>query len=125
MTYRAYRCGSTPDTNAMKFWRGSTMLPSRGRTHSERARSSQPDLNVDAFFVTLSKSEADYSPTTMYRDYPISPNSSIGSHNRRPRRGRGPRDTSNGTELILIFAREQPYNEFGTTPYLFLGPAAM
>ena len=30
--------------------------------------------NVDAFFVTLKKSEADYSPTTMYRDYPISPN---------------------------------------------------
>lgn len=30
-------------------------------------------LNVDAFFITLKKSEADYSPTTMYRDYPISP----------------------------------------------------
>ena len=29
--------------------------------------------NVDAFFVTLKKSEADYSPTTMYRDYPITP----------------------------------------------------
>lgn len=28
---------------------------------------------VDAFFVTLSKSEAEYSPSTMYRDYPISP----------------------------------------------------
>ncbi len=32
-----------------------------------------PTLNIDAFFVTLKKSEADYSPTTMYRDYPISP----------------------------------------------------
>ena len=32
-----------------------------------------PDLDVDAFFVTLQKSEADYSPSTMYRDYPISP----------------------------------------------------
>src|SRR5690606_30333292 len=30
-----------------------------------------PDRNVDALFVTLRKSEADYSPTTMYRDYPI------------------------------------------------------
>ncbi len=29
------------------------------------------DRNIDAFFVTLKKSEADYSPTTMYRDYPI------------------------------------------------------
>ena len=31
------------------------------------------ERNVDAFFVTLTKSEADYSPTTMYADYPISP----------------------------------------------------
>ena len=30
------------------------------------------DLNVDAFFVTLTKSDAEYSPTTMYQDYPIS-----------------------------------------------------
>lgn len=28
--------------------------------------------NVDAFFITLKKSEADYSPSTMYADYPIS-----------------------------------------------------
>ena len=31
-----------------------------------------PNHNVDAFFITLKKSEADYSPTTMYADYPIS-----------------------------------------------------
>ena len=29
--------------------------------------------NADAFLVTLHKSEADYSPTTMYQDYAISP----------------------------------------------------
>ena len=40
--------------------------------------------NVDVFFVTLTKSEADYSPTTMYADYPISPTSSIGSPSRQP-----------------------------------------
>lgn len=28
---------------------------------------------VDCFFVTLEKSESDYSPTTRYQDYPISP----------------------------------------------------
>jgi len=27
----------------------------------------------DLFFITLDKSEKDYSPTTMYDDYPISP----------------------------------------------------
>ena len=31
------------------------------------------DLNIDCFLVTLKKSEADYSPSTMYADYPISP----------------------------------------------------
>ena len=31
------------------------------------------ERNVDVFFITLTKSEADYSPTTMYADYPISP----------------------------------------------------
>jgi superfamily II DNA or RNA helicase len=31
-----------------------------------------PRMNTDAFFVTLRKTEADYSPTTMYRDYALS-----------------------------------------------------
>ena len=31
-----------------------------------------PNSRVDAFFVTLQKSEEDYSPTTMYEDYLIS-----------------------------------------------------
>ena len=33
----------------------------------------QRERNIDAFFITVRKSEAAYSPTTMYRDYPISP----------------------------------------------------
>ena len=32
-----------------------------------------PQMNTDAFFVTLRKTERDYSPTTMYRDYALSP----------------------------------------------------
>lgn len=31
-----------------------------------------PDKNVDLFFITLNKSDKDYSPTTMYNDYSIS-----------------------------------------------------
>ncbi len=30
-----------------------------------------PEQNVDVFFLTLNKSDKDYSPTTMYRDYSI------------------------------------------------------
>ena len=83
-----------------------------------------PELNVDAFFVTLKKSEADYSPTTMYRDYPISPTlfhwesqslTSVASKT-------GQRYV-NGTSHVLLFVREEQKDEFGTAPYLFLGPA--
>jgi hypothetical protein len=82
------------------------------------------ELNVDAFFVTLKKSEAAFSPTTMYRDYPISPTlfhwesqstTSIGSKT-------GQRYI-NGTSHILLFVREEQKDEFGTSPYLFLGQA--
>jgi hypothetical protein len=82
------------------------------------------DSNVDAFFVTLKKSESDYSPTTMYADYPISPElfhwesqstTSVDSPT-------GRRYVS-GASTVLIFARYQQKDEFGTSPYLFLGPA--
>ncbi len=82
-------------------------------------------LNVDAFFVTLKKSEADYSPTTMYRDYPISPTlfhwesqnaTSVASPT-------GQRYLS-GTSTVLIFCRIEHKGEYDTAPYIFLGPAS-
>ena len=33
-----------------------------------------PDKNIDVFFITLNKSDKDYSPTTMYNDYSINDN---------------------------------------------------
>jgi superfamily II DNA or RNA helicase len=82
------------------------------------------EANVDAFFVTLKKSEADYSPTTMYRDYPISPTlfhwesqSTTSVDSKTGRR------YLEGDSHVLIFAREEQKDEFGTSPYLFLGPA--
>ncbi|WP_299057327.1 DUF3427 domain-containing protein [uncultured Nocardioides sp.] len=83
-----------------------------------------PEHGVDVFFVTLKKSEADYSPTTMYRDYPISPTlfhwesqstTSVGSPTGRR--------YIEGGSTVLIFARHEQTDEFGTSPYLFLGPA--
>ena len=82
------------------------------------------DLNIDAFFVTLKKSESDYSPSTMYADYPISPElfhwesqstTSVDSPT-------GRRYLS-GSSTVMIFARYQQKDEFGTSPYLFMGPA--
>lgn len=82
------------------------------------------DLNVDAFFVTLKKSEADYSPTTMYRDYPISPTlfhwESQSTTSTASTTGQR---YLTGSSRVLIFARQEQKDEFGTSPYLFLGPA--
>ena len=83
-------------------------------------------LNVDAFFVTLKKSEADYSPTTMYRDYPVSPTlfhwesqnaTSIASPT-------GQRYLK-GTSTVLLFCRIEQKGEYDTAPYIFLGPASV
>jgi Domain of unknown function (DUF3427) len=70
--------------------------------------------NVDVFFVTLTKSEADYSPTTMYADYPISPTLFHWETGQR---------YLSGSSTVLIFVRQRQADEFGTSPYLFLGPA--
>jgi hypothetical protein len=84
-----------------------------------------PELDVDAFFVTLHKSDADYSPTTLYRDYPISlslfhwesqSTTSVTSPT-------GQRYL-NGSSTKLLFVRQHKADEFGTSPYLFLGPAS-
>ncbi len=80
------------------------------------------EKNIDVLLITLKKSEADYSPTTMYRDYPISPTlfhwesqstTSLSSET-------GRRYVS-GSSNVLLFARQEPKVESGTSAYLFLG----
>jgi superfamily II DNA or RNA helicase/HKD family nuclease len=82
------------------------------------------ERNIDAFFITLKKSEADYSPSTMYADYPISPTlfhwesqstTSVSSPTGRR--------YVTGASTVLLFVRHEQKDEFGTSPYLFLGPA--
>lgn len=75
--------------------------------------------------ITLRKSEAHYSPTTMYRDYAISPTlfhcesqstTSVDSKT-------GQRYLT-GASNVLLFSRDTKDNAYGTgAPYLFLGPA--
>jgi len=86
------------------------------------------DLRTDAFFVTLKKSERDYSPTTMYRDYALSPELfHWESQNRTsvdsPVGRRYLTQRENGTH-VLLFVRESKVNEVGgTQAYTCLGPA--
>lgn len=81
------------------------------------------NLDADVFFVTLRKSEADYSPTTLYRDYPISPTlfhwetqstTSIAS--------RTGQRYLHGSSTKLLFVRLNKADQYGTAPYLFAGP---
>jgi Domain of unknown function (DUF3427)/Helicase conserved C-terminal domain len=82
-------------------------------------------LNVDAFFVTLKKSEADYSPTTMYRDYPISPTLfHWESQNATSVVSPTGQRYLNGTSTVLLYCRIEHKGEYDTAPYSFLGPAA-
>jgi superfamily II DNA or RNA helicase/HKD family nuclease len=81
----------------------------------------------DAFLVTLRKSDADYSPTTMYRDYAISPTlfhwetqNSTSVASSTGQRYLTHRDCG---RHILLFTRERKENDLGTSPYLFLGTA--
>jgi superfamily II DNA or RNA helicase/HKD family nuclease len=83
--------------------------------------------HADAFFVTLKKSESDYSPTTMYRDYAISPElfhwetqstTSVAS----PTGQRYLNHRQRGSH-VLLFTRQHRLDELGTAAYTFLGPA--
>jgi hypothetical protein len=82
------------------------------------------DLNVDAFLINLKKSDAGFSPSTMYRDYPISPTLFHWESQSRTTvaSATGQRYLS-GSSTVLLFVRPEKENEFGTAPYLFLGPA--
>jgi superfamily II DNA or RNA helicase/HKD family nuclease len=88
-------------------------------------RSTQWD--ADAFLITLKKSDTDFSPTTMYRDYAISPTlvhwesqstTSVDS----PTGQRYINHRRLGSS-ILLFVRDAKTNEMGPEPYMFLGPA--
>jgi hypothetical protein len=86
-----------------------------------------PEINTDAFLVTLHKSEADYSPTTMYRDYAISPTlfhwESQSATSVTSKTGQRYIDHRQRGSNIFIFARANIEIEIGTSPYVFLGPA--
>ena len=82
----------------------------------------------DLFFITLNKSDEDYSPTTRYQDYPISPTlfhweSQSRTATASPTGQRYVHHAERGSKVIL-FVRENKRDERDvSTPYLCLGPA--
>ena len=82
----------------------------------------------DLFFVTINKSEEDYSATTKYKDYPVSPTlfhweSQSRTATASPTGQRYINHLARGTRVI-VFVRENRRDERDvSTPYLCLGPA--
>jgi len=84
-------------------------------------------VHADAFFVTLNKSEAHYSPTTMYDDYAISERlfhwQSQSTTPEDSEMGRRYREHAKRGHTILLFVRENFKGPAGSEPYFYLGPA--
>ena len=86
------------------------------------------EKKTDVFFVTLNKSDKDYSPTTMYNDYSINESlfhwqsqSTTSAESATGQRYIHHRQTGN---QVLLFVRESKQDEFKTAaPYTFLGRA--
>lgn len=87
-----------------------------------------PDKKADIFFVTLSKSDKDYSPTTMYKDYSINEwllhwqsQSTTSVDCRTGQRCINHQKTGN---QIMLFFRERKKDLFGNAEgYTYLGTA--
>lgn len=83
------------------------------------------ELNTELFFVTLNKSDKDFSAETMYNDYVVSENEfhweSQNTDTRAGRGGRYVRQKENGKKFLL-FVRENKQDGFGNTcPFICFG----
>lgn len=80
----------------------------------------------DLFFVTLDKDEKDFTPTTLYEDYPISPTLFHWESQSRTREasetGRRYQAPPEGWRLLLFVRRTKQDGRGITSPFLFLGP---
>ena len=86
------------------------------------------ERNVEAIFITLKKSEKEYSPTTLYDDYAISDYlfhwQSQNATSPESAKGQSYLQHLELGKTILLFVREQNDDEYGNTmSYVFLGDA--
>ena len=85
------------------------------------------DKNTDIFFVTLNKSDKDFSPTTLYKDYAVSDRlfhweSQSTTAADSPTGQRYQHHKERGSNVFL-FVREQKRDQYGACPFTFLGQA--
>jgi superfamily II DNA or RNA helicase len=85
------------------------------------------DASADILFVTLEKDEKDFTPTTLYNDYPISPTrfhwESQAATREDSETGRRYREHASAGWRVLLFVRQHKRDDRRiTSPYRFLGP---
>lgn len=85
------------------------------------------DRKTDIFLINLNKSEKDFSPSTMYDDYAVTPTlfhwqSQSGDKQSSPKIQRYINQGETGN-LVSLFVREYKKNGSYTSPYVFLGNA--
>ncbi|PZO56832.1 MAG: hypothetical protein DI635_16930 [Pseudoxanthomonas suwonensis] len=110
-------CDRTRNTPERSSWPGS------GSGHSTRETPHRSE--TDALMVTLKKSEADYSPTTTYRDFAINQDffhwESQSTTSAESATGRRYTEhEARGTNVVL-FVRRAKTGDIGTEPYTCLG----
>ena len=86
-----------------------------------------PEKKIDILFITLNKSEENYSPSTMYKDYSISDllfhwQSQSTTSEESVTGQRYINHIRNGSKVVL-FVRENREDLAGASPYTFLGTA--
>lgn len=83
------------------------------------------EMNTELFFVTLNKSDKDFSPSTMYDDYVVNENQfHWKSKNTDTHQGRGRRfvEQAKNKRKFLLFVREYKRDGFGNTcPFYCFG----
>lgn len=86
-----------------------------------------PDKKAYALLITFQKTEKEFSPSTMYADYPISREllhwESQSQTTRQSKTGRNLVDHQAQGYTILVFARDRKKRNGCTVPFMFLGPA--
>ena len=87
-----------------------------------------PEKEIDVFFITLNKSDKDYSPTTMYKDYSINETlfhwQSQSTTNAEGKVGQRYINHRKNGSKVLLFVREFKNDLYGNTaPYTYLGTA--
>jgi hypothetical protein len=103
------------------------MLTVSGSIYEQTGVFRDERTNSDLFFVTLEKSERDYSPSTLYKDYAVSlelfhweSQSGTSQHSSTGQRYIRQREIGGH---ILLFVRQRRKQDGRAMPYTFLGPA--